>query len=193
MRNLILLLLLLTIPSMMNSQTKEQKAKFAEYKEQELFKVEDTNIVVSRIMEGLPGDKNALYLKVKSFLSKYYANPAQIIEIDDKEGGLLLGKAYTRLASWSMMFSPRLLAADYTLRIDIKDGRVRVKSTTSQWIYQIDDYSPSYYDILKYTPFTKKSFTNKHASTETFFRFVDDMNSLIDQLEIELRENNDEW
>ena len=193
MRNLILLLLLFTMPAMMNSQTKEQKAKFTEYQEQELFKIEDTDIVVSKIMEDLHGNKDALYLKVKRFLSKYYANPAEILEIDDKEGGLILGKAYTRLASWSMLFSPRLLAADYTLRIDIKDGRVRVKSTTSQWIYQIDDYSPSYYNILMYTPFTKKGFTNKHAQTETFFRFVDDMNSLIDQLETALRENNDDW
>lgn len=193
MKNLILLLLLFTMPSMMSSQTKEQKLKFTEYQEQELFKVEDTDIVVSRIMEGLAGDKNALYLKVKSFLSKYYANPAEILEIDDKEGGLLLGKAYTSLASWGMLFSTKFLGADYTLKIDVKDGRVRVKSTTSQWIYQIDDNSPSYYNILMYAPFTKKGFTSKHAQTETFFRFVEDMQGLIDGLEASLRENNDEW
>ena len=57
----------------------------------------------------------------------YYANSQNVIQMDDKDAGILIGKATSVFDSPSMMLSAYEGWLDYNLKLQARDGRVRVE------------------------------------------------------------------
>ena len=88
----VILLLFLFVPFMAFSQSKENKVKLEEFEKQGVYKVDGSNIVVSRVLENIEGTKDELYLKVKNYFARAYRDANSVLQVDDKEAGLLIGK-----------------------------------------------------------------------------------------------------
>lgn len=126
MNKFVLLLLLLVAPFALFSQSKEQK--------EELKNIEGAwnldnngNIVYSRVIEDIEGSKEDIYNKVLNFFAYNYNSSLDVIQVKDKEVGIVTGKGYFKDFSYStiMLMISMNFSAYHVLRVDIKDGRAR--------------------------------------------------------------------
>lgn len=199
----VLYILFITVISC-SAQSKELKQKVAEYASNKMYIIDGDNIVVSSVLENIEGDKNDIYIKTKNFLSRYYIDSKSAIQTDDKEAGIIIVNGiYANLRTWvDFMAGQNTLSANHIIRIDIKDGRVRVLCSVNNWSCH---YVPSrgipsdvMAGILLYAPITDKRLVDKGKQTEAFINLIDKMHESIDSLEKSLREGvlkdeNKDW
>lgn len=193
----LLLLLIFSISLNSYSQSKKLIEQFELYSNTGKFELDDKNIVVSKVIENVDGGKDDIYIKVKSFFSHNYNDANSVIQTDDKEGGVIIAKgSFPKLKVWTdLVGNTNVLSAYHILRVDIKDGRVRVICSADQWEsvitgskYKNADVKKGY--IVNYTPFTKERFVDKGKQTEAFLKMIDNMHKVIDNLEKSLFEGN---
>ncbi len=72
-------------------------------------------------------DKATLYASLRSFMATYYRNSQDVIQMDDKDAGILIGKATSIFDAPSMVLSAYEGWLDYNLKLQARDGRVRVE------------------------------------------------------------------
>ena len=202
MRNFLLLLAI--IPTMLFAQKQEVKDQFLLYTESEYYTIDGDNIVVSKVIDNLPGTKDEIYVKVKSFFTRTYKVANSVLQMDDKGSGVIIGKGYFKNA---YVFTKNLIvrctfSTYHVLRVDIKDGRIRVICNASIWDYVWDQGGQNYKleekPILAYAPFTDKRFIDKGNQMEGTIALVDLMHSTIDALEKSIKSGGlavekDEW
>lgn len=169
MRSLVLFVLVV-LPSLALSQS---------------YKIDGGSIVVSKIVEDIEGSTGEIYGRVKSFFVRSYGDANSVIQTDDKEGGLIIGKGlYTKLASFNL--GAWTLKAYHTLRVDIKQGRARIICSASTVIPNSSSYPGNTYEyvIVDHAPITDKraSGATKGAQKEAFDNLVARMNSTVDAL-----------
>ena len=202
MNKLLTFVLLLTVCFNSYSQSKKLLGEFEDYKSK--FEIDDKNIVVSKVIENLNGEKDDLYIKVKSFFTHNYGDAKSVIQTDDKSSGVVIGKGYYKLKELTdLVGSSNILGAYHILRVDIKDGRIRVICSANKWDvissgskYKTPEVKDGY--ILNYVPFTKNRFIDNGKQTEAFIKLIDGMYMTMDELEKSLIEGsvkveNEEW
>ena len=89
------------------------------------------------------------------------------------------------------------------LRVDIKDGRIRVICSADEWIAEWstigNHYKKENHAIINCFPFTKKGiYASKGKVGDAFVNLIERMNLSIDSLEKSLQEGNiagenDDW
>ncbi|MDR2913421.1 MAG: DUF4468 domain-containing protein [Tannerella sp.] len=202
MRKILLVFCCVALSAYSYSQSKEVKEKLEEYKTNGLYEIDSENIVVSKVIEYLPDKKDDIYLKVKSYFARAYKDSQSVIQTDDRASGLVIGRGfYKGVFSWHQFIVPISYNAWHVLRVDIKDGRVRVICNVSEW--DIDtgvgkNYNHSTFPILGYAPFTDKRINDKGKQAQAFLNLVDVMHFSINAIEEYLKmgsvgENNDDW
>ena len=72
-------------------------------------------------------DKATLYTMLRSFGSTYYHDSQKVIQMDDKDAGIIICKATSLFDSPSLMLSAYEGWLDYNLKLQARDGRVRVE------------------------------------------------------------------
>lgn len=72
-------------------------------------------------------DKKALYLMLRSFVSTYYHDSQKVIQMDDKDAGIIICKATSNFDSPNLMLSAYEGWLDYNLKLQARDGRVRIE------------------------------------------------------------------
>ena len=193
----LLLFLILAISLNSYSQSKKLIEQFELYSSTKQFELDDKNIVVSKVIEKVDGNKDDIYIKVKSFFSFNYNDANSVIQTDDKESGVLIAKgSFPKLKVWTdLVGSTNVLSAYHILRVDIKDSRVRVICSVDQWEaiatgskYKNADVKKGH--IVNYAPFTKEKFVDKGKQTEAFLIMIDNMHRIIANLEKSLFEGN---
>lgn len=103
---------------------------FESYQTMGKFKIDGSEVVVSKIIENVEGLKNDIYIKVKNFFARNYKDANSVLQTDDKEAGVVIGKG---------RFSDIYLTGNtcfnvyHILIVDIKDNRVRIICNVSQW------------------------------------------------------------
>lgn len=185
MKKLLILLLALT-PVLLFAQKKEVKQKFADYTEKGVYKIDGNNVVVSVVIDDVPGTKDDIYIKVKNFFARTYRDANSVLQTDDKESGTLIGKGYFKqVYTWKILGVTTLyLNCYHILRVDIKDGRIRAICTVDQWEkYDGKDNKDETVNIVNYAPITDKRFFDKGRQMEAFVDLVDMMHHTIDELE----------
>lgn len=166
------------------------------------YKIDGDNIVVSKLVEGIDGSKEEIYKRVKSYFTRSYINANSVIQTDDREGGLIIGKGlYPKVGSHS--FGAWIMKAYHILRIDIKDGRARIICSASTIIPNSSSYPGNDYEykIVDHAPITNKKATGatKGSQKKALANLVLLMHSSVDSLEkamIEggtLNSEQDEW
>ena len=89
---------------------------------------ESEELKFSKVIQSETGaDKAALYTSLRSFISTYYHNSQNVIQMDDKEAGIIICKATSIFDSPSLMLSAYEGWVDYNLKLQARDGRVRVE------------------------------------------------------------------
>jgi hypothetical protein len=203
MKKLLLFSILTFLSFEMFAQNTEEIIE--EYKNSEYFKINGSDIVVSKIIEELPETKNDIYIKVRSYFATAYKDAKSVIQMDDKEAGIIIGKGvFSNVYYYSANFKtvPVTYSAYHTLRVDIKDGRARVICSVSSWSVEWNaprNYMNNEYPILSYAPFTKNKIygSNSHPS-KAFVELIDRMQNAINSLEESLKstsinENTEDW
>jgi len=195
------LFLLLFVPVFCYGQNKEQKELINNWKESGYFKIDGENIVVSRVIDSISGTKDDIYIKVKNYFVRAYNNANSVLQTDDKQAGTVIGKGLYDLMVCNFMLTTCNYKAYHILRVDIKDGKVRVICSASD--IDVDQkgsngISKSSYTLLDYAPIGDKRLLDKGKQTEAFIKLVGRMNSSIDALEKSLKEGslkveNEEW
>lgn len=72
-------------------------------------------------------DKTVLYFTLRSFISTYFHDSKQVIQMDDKDAGIIICKATSIFKSPSLMLSAYEGWIDYNLKLQARDGRVRIE------------------------------------------------------------------
>lgn len=118
---------------------------FPEYKENEI-KVnidENNNLIFSKVVDNLKMTKDEIYVKAFSYFAYNYKDAKSVIQQQDKEAGVIIGKGFFK--DFSMYKKSRDIGmgltfttydtycATHILRIDIKDGRARIILTVDNY------------------------------------------------------------
>lgn len=72
-------------------------------------------------------DKTTLYSTLRSFISTHFHDSKQVIQMDDKDAGIIICKATSIFNSPSLMLSAYEGWIDYNLKLQARDGRVRIE------------------------------------------------------------------
>jgi hypothetical protein len=85
-------------------------------------------LMFSTVIQSESGaDKTKLYAALRSFVATYYHNSKEVIQMDDKDAGILICKATSIFDSPSMMLSAYEGWLDYNLKLQARDGRIRIE------------------------------------------------------------------
>lgn len=189
MKKILLLICVIFCYTNASSQSKELKQEYERLLSSGAFTIENDEIIVSRVIEGLRGDKNSNYIKVKNFFARKYIDANSVIQVDDKESGVIIGKGYYKdLKSWVYMMTAYVsFNAYHTVRVDIKDDRVRVICNASDYDYNPQGGACKSVNIIDYAPVTDKRFIDKGKQTEAFLNLITRMNNTIDEIENSLK------
>lgn len=87
--------------------------------------------------------KNDLYLNAKKFFIDVFNSGKDVIQMEDKEAGLVIGKGYLSVNyrnSFLYTFPTRIW---HTIKISIKDGKYKYEITDMSYFYHVtaDQYS----------------------------------------------------
>lgn len=81
----------------------------------------DKNVIeFSLIIDSLQKSKNDLYLQMKSWVTEKYVSANDVIQLDDKEAGLIIVKGVLQYEDWITYRQP------HTLKIQLKDNKCRI-------------------------------------------------------------------
>lgn len=70
--------------------------------------------------------KNNLYSLLRSFVTDYYHDSKSVLQMEDKEAGIIIGKASSIFDPKSIFISAYEGWLDYSFKIQIKDGRYKI-------------------------------------------------------------------
>ncbi len=206
----VLLFLMLLVPVFAFSQSKEAKVKLEEYQTNGVYKVDNGNLIVTVVLEDVQGTKDELYTKVRNYYARIYRNLNSVLQVDDKEAGVLVIKGlFSDYWMYNKFITSGTYSAYHTARVDIKNNRLRVIYSASEWFAEWDKkadgkrssaYSKQEGLIGDYVPLGKKSFySDKNKTADGFIALIDYMHASIDNLEQSLvggssfADENDDW
>jgi hypothetical protein len=205
MKNLVLFALLF-VSATCFGQSKDDKLKeeIKKYEESGYFKVDGENIVVSEIIQDIDDTKDEIYIKVKNYLTRAYNNAQSVIQTDDKESGTIICKGYfSKVYQYTAnLIVPVSYSTYHILRIDIKDGRVRVICSSNKWLVEwnaSNNYMKEEPLIVNCPPYTdKKIYAKRDKTMEAFISLLDAMHNTISSLEKSIKEGslnieNEDW
>lgn len=186
-----LIALALLCPLVTQAQSKEIKEKFRYYTENEIYKANNGNIVITSVIDNVPGSKEDIYISVKNFFARNYNDGNSVVQTEDKEEGIVIGKGiYPKFWKCSYMGLQSIeWSAFHILRVDIKEGKIRVMCSVSDMDYTMagnamtktnEKYS---YQILDYAPFYDKRQIDKGKQTEAVVHLIERMQSSINRVE----------
>lgn len=128
---------------------------------------ENTKLITYTNKVDLPSlDKGKLYDRALAWCNTYYKNPSDVIREKDVASGIILCKARFKIYKQALKkgeIPTEAGVVQYTLKIEMKDGRFRYSLTDINWkqvsYYPIErwmdttapSYSKDYEDYLKQT------------------------------------------
>lgn len=84
-----------------------------------------TNLITFQEVIKVEGvSKDELYLRAREWFARTFVSSQEVIQMDDKQGGKIIGKGVSS-GSYSIMLSPILYYLNYTVSVTVKDGRYR--------------------------------------------------------------------
>ncbi|MCL1943574.1 MAG: DUF4468 domain-containing protein [Candidatus Azobacteroides sp.] len=184
-----LLFTLALLPVFCFGQSSDETMRIQKMYDAGYFKIDGDNIVVSRVIDDIPGTKNEIYINVKNYFSRTYKDSKSVLQTDDKDAGTVIGKGYySNFYSTNYIMSSVKFSAYHILRIDIKDGKVRVICSVSDMdIISGSPQKKDSYLIVDYAPLTDKRKFDKGKQTEAFIQLVALMNATVDSIEKALK------
>lgn len=117
---------LLTIALMIIASTSfSQNRQDSDIKQNLIIPTKEGVIFYEQVAQCTDGQKD-LYLKARKWFVDTFSNAKSVLQMDDKEDGKLTGKAY-HTYKFNNGMSSSTVNIDFTLNLDIKDGKYRVQ------------------------------------------------------------------
>lgn len=131
-----LLLLLSAFLCLTASAAKEEKLSMKEM----LAKIDgkweldnNDNVTFTKVIEAADFKSDDLYSKILAYFTYTYNSGESVVQIEDKEKGLIIGKGIYQNVHTGVSLSATEVNTTHILRADIKDGRVRIIVTLQQY------------------------------------------------------------
>lgn len=125
-------------------------------------KDENGNIIHSKIFDFENQSKDKLYGKVKMYFAEIFKSSNDVIQLDDKENGIIIGKGITHfnVQNGKYTFKCKL---NFTLKVSIKENKCKIEV----------------YNIVYNDSFPAETFYNKEAD-ERYIKAKDKQKSMMD-------------
>ena len=151
---------------------------FSQEKLLDILPLENGNVVYTEVVKVDSLNKKELYNRVKKWVVLKYKSANDVIQLDDKEDGIIIGKG-----NFGIKYYSRKPTIEHTLQIETKDGRY--KYTISSFIYS---------DVQNDT-FTVDKFPKSWAGKKKLYRTIDEkVKSIIADLKKSMEtELKDDW
>lgn len=142
----------------------------------EILPLKDGIVTYSNVIEVEGANKEELFLRAKKWFAKTYKSAQDVIQLDDKESGELIGKGNS-----SISYYARKPTISHTISISVKDGRFR---------YVITDL---FYSDIQGEKFNIEEFPNSWFGKKKLFEAVDhEVNLIIKSIENGMKSNEEE-
>ena len=108
---------------------KKKEGSIEDFKKiQKTFEIDDNgNITYMKVIELDGISKDEIYLRAKNYFIYNYNSGKSVMQTEDKEKGVLIGKGmYKNVYIGSTLFFTHAFDTWHILRIDVKEGRVRI-------------------------------------------------------------------
>lgn len=142
------------------------------------------------MIDNIPGTKDEIYTNVKSYFARAYVDANSVIQTDDKEQGIIIGKGlYPKVYVLKLLgVVNTYLDCYHILRVDVKEGKVRIICSANMWEEyngkgELDDRVY----IVDYASFTDKRLFDKGRQMEATVNLIDEMLKSIANLEKTLK------
>lgn len=99
----------------------------------------DKNNSITRVtvIDSIPKTKEQIYIAVNDWFARSFNDGKSVIQLNDKDAGCIIGKGHISNMGSTLSFASNAdISADVIIRVDMKDGRMRV--TTSIQKYEME-------------------------------------------------------
>lgn len=99
----------------------------------------DKNNSITRVnvIDSIPKTKEQIYVTVNDWFARSFNDGKSVIQLNDKDAGVIIGKGHISNMGSTMSFTSSAdISADVIIRVDMKDGRMRI--TTSIQKYEME-------------------------------------------------------
>lgn len=111
---------------------------------------EKNDIVFSVVVDSVKLNKEQIFNRVMSYFAYNYNDSKSVIQVQDKEAGLIIGKGIYELGTFDLKQGNGLTqfvtyynySASHILRIDIKDSKVRIIVSASKYDIVLKSTNP---------------------------------------------------
>lgn len=96
----------------------------------------DRNNSITRvtIIDSIPKTKDQIYISVNDWFARSFNDGKSVIQLNDKDAGCIIGKGHIANMGSTMSFvSNADISADVIIRVDMKDGRMRITTSIQQY------------------------------------------------------------
>jgi hypothetical protein len=137
----------------------------------DILPVIEGKVTYSGVIQVDSADKNELYLRAKKWFVDTYKSAKDVIQLDDKENGEVIGKGYFK-ANWQVTFmSIQSVDVWHTITVAVKDNRFKYTITDFVVKYYV---TPSTYSRGGNNEFTIEDFgKSREKNAKKFFTQID--------------------
>ena len=81
----------------------------------------------SKVIQADSLDKTSIYVALRAWFSETYKSSNAVIQMDDKDAGIIIGKGTTKYSYGGMVYSCYEGYVNYTVKVQIRDGRYKAE------------------------------------------------------------------
>ena len=186
----LLLFTLLILTSNVQAQSAKEMLAAIEGK----WQLDDNeDVTVFKVVEIPELTKDEIFNRVLNYFTYNYGNGKSVIQTQDKENGLIVGKGVYDNVHIGMSLITTYVDAWHILRVDIKEGRARIIVSLTEYDKKIvGGDSPPAYSTMKVAqqyPIYEKG-SQKTVMTKAFYKAFMKANASLDAVEKAMKEGN---
>ena len=97
----------------------------------ELYNLDKNNSITRIVVvDSIPKTKDQIYVAVNEWFVHSFNDGKSVIQLNDKDAGAIIGNGYvSNMGSTMGVFSNADISAHVIIRVDMKDGRMRITTT----------------------------------------------------------------
>ena len=198
---LLLTIILICFPVQAQNSKHAERAKQIDLVVDSLSKnytISEEGLVFSKVIQAPNLGKNALYVRLLEILSSMYKNTKNLIQVQDKEQGFILGKGIDEEVKPDILGAKAINTIHHTIKIEVRERRFKVSIT-------LTNVDMAYYDsknrksweyhhpILNFYPFNQEiklkyrddSFNTIKFGITNSISLIDNIEDKISKIEVE--------
>lgn len=100
----------------------------------------DKNNSITRviIVDSIPKNKKQIYIAVNDWFAHSFNDGKSVIQLNDKDAGVIIGKGHIDNMGSTVSFASNAdISTDVIIRVDMKDGRMRITTSIQKYEMKI--------------------------------------------------------